>query len=361
VPVVRKTGEERVPGGAANSAANLRALGAEVSLLGVVGDDAAATLLRAALRARGVDDAWLVADDEASTLHKCRVLADGQYVVRYDEGDGTDSPPAGARLLARLDDAFAGCDLVVISDYGYGVVTDAIIARLRALRAARPCPLVIDTKEPRRFAAAGATIITPNLLEARLAVDPRPPADPQRTAGPLDLAAVETLGRRLLAAIDTAHAAITLGGDGVLLLDRRGRRGTCPRTRCRRRTMSARATRSRPRWPSRSPPGPTRRGAVRIGIDAAGIAVTKRRTAIVEGQELLGRVSLRAEAADEGRRAAPSSWRDSTRRGGRAGRSSSPTGSSISSTRGISSSCDGDATSVTCWSSASTATVVCAA
>ncbi|CAA9567775.1 MAG: ADP-heptose synthase / D-glycero-beta-D-manno-heptose 7-phosphate kinase [uncultured Thermomicrobiales bacterium] len=319
VPVVRKTGEERVPGGAANSAANLRALGAEVSLLGVVGDDAAATLLRAALRARGVDDAWLVADDEASTLHKCRVLADGQYVVRYDEGDGTDSPAAGARLLARLDDAFAGCDLVVISDYGYGVVTDAIIARLRALRAARPCPLVIDTKEPRRFAVAGATIITPNLLEARLAVEPRPLADPRRAAGPLDLAAVETLGRRLLAAIDTAHAAITLGGDGVLLLDRRGPARHLPAHPVPQANDVGAGDSFTAALALALAAGADPEGAVRIGIDAAGIAVTKRRTAIVEGQELLGRVSLRAEAADEGgsSRAELLARLDAARRAGR--------------------------------------------
>jgi D-beta-D-heptose 7-phosphate kinase/D-beta-D-heptose 1-phosphate adenosyltransferase len=172
VPVVRKTSEERVPGGAANSAANVRALGAEVTLLGVVGNDATGAILRETLRARGVDDAWLVTDDETATLHKCRVLADGQYVVRYDEGDGVRSTEVQAQLLAHLDAAFADCDLVLIADYGYGVVTDALIARLRELRGVRPCPLVIDTKEPRRFANAGATIITPNVLEARLAIEP---------------------------------------------------------------------------------------------------------------------------------------------------------------------------------------------
>src|SRR5438270_10246432 len=78
VPVVRKTAEQRAPGGAANTAANLRALGADVCLLGIVGPDAAGGLLRAALHERGVDDRWLVEDAAASTLHKLRILADGQ-------------------------------------------------------------------------------------------------------------------------------------------------------------------------------------------------------------------------------------------------------------------------------------------
>src|SRR5438105_6673491 len=60
VPVVRKTAEERAPGGAANTAANLRSLGAEVEYLAIVGRDPVGALLREALRTRGVDDRWLV-------------------------------------------------------------------------------------------------------------------------------------------------------------------------------------------------------------------------------------------------------------------------------------------------------------
>src|SRR5690554_1244441 len=75
VPVVRKTAEERVPGGAANCAANLRALGADVVFLGLIGRDVTGLLLRCALRERGVDDRWLVEDEAVSTLHKLRILA----------------------------------------------------------------------------------------------------------------------------------------------------------------------------------------------------------------------------------------------------------------------------------------------
>ena len=85
VPVVRKTAEQRIPGGAANTAANLRALDAEVVFLAIVGHDTAGSLLRQALRERGVSDQWLVEDEYASTLHKMRILADGQYVVRFDD------------------------------------------------------------------------------------------------------------------------------------------------------------------------------------------------------------------------------------------------------------------------------------
>ncbi|MBX6342716.1 MAG: bifunctional hydroxymethylpyrimidine kinase/phosphomethylpyrimidine kinase, partial [Thermomicrobiaceae bacterium] len=218
VPVVRKTAEERAPGGAANTAANLRALGAEVAFVGLVGRDVAGALLRKALRERGVDDAWLVEDGSVTTLHKLRILADGQYVVRFDEGETRDcAPEAREALLQALDRAYPRCDVVVVSDYTYGVCGDDLLARLRALRAERPVPLVVDSKAIHRFRDVGATVVTPNYLEARLAVVPSAAAN-----GRVDLAEVERIGRRLLATIDAEQAAITLGADGVLLLERDG-------------------------------------------------------------------------------------------------------------------------------------------
>src|SRR5437762_451532 len=87
VPVVAKTAEYRLPGGAANSAANLCALGADVQLLGTVGRDLAGSLLRTALQDYGVSDQLLVETPNLATQHKLRILANGQYIVRFDEGE----------------------------------------------------------------------------------------------------------------------------------------------------------------------------------------------------------------------------------------------------------------------------------
>src|SRR5438067_2300169 len=88
VPVVQKTAEYRLPGGAANTAANIRALEANVLFLSRIGKDIDGTVLRSALRERGISDLWLVEDESVHTLHKLRILADGQYVVRFDAGPG---------------------------------------------------------------------------------------------------------------------------------------------------------------------------------------------------------------------------------------------------------------------------------
>ncbi|MDP9350948.1 MAG: PfkB family carbohydrate kinase, partial [Chloroflexota bacterium] len=79
VPVISRTHEERVPGGAANTAANLQALGAHVVMLGVVGTDTAGEHLHNTLQRLGVDTSRVVRDPSVSTLHKLRLLANGQY------------------------------------------------------------------------------------------------------------------------------------------------------------------------------------------------------------------------------------------------------------------------------------------
>ena len=287
VPVVRKTAEERVAGGAANTAANLQALGAQVALLGVVGPDQPGKTLRTALRAQGIDDRWLVEDDAGWTLHKLRVLAGGQYVVRFDEGETCAAHrSAQQQLLRNLDLAFWSCDLVVVSDYAYGVVSEALIERLRMLRAERPCVLVIDSKDLKRVQRAQATVVTPNHREAWQTVAPstRPHA--------VNLEEMEQVGTQLLTLIDAEWAAITLGAHGVLLVDRNdfylhipARPVTHPNDVGAGDSFTAALALA-------LGAGADREHAARIAIEAAAIAVTKERTAIVTQQELLQRVSL---------------------------------------------------------------------
>src|SRR5215472_10325069 len=113
VPVVELGREVCAPGGAANVAANLAALGARTTLVAVTGRDQAGERLRADLVARGVDVTTLLSDPSCRTHQKTRVIADGQYLVRMDEGR-----TAGARhLYDAVDSALCGADVVVISDH----------------------------------------------------------------------------------------------------------------------------------------------------------------------------------------------------------------------------------------------------
>lgn len=301
VPVVRKTAELRVPGGAANSAANLRALDANVAFLGIIGKDATATLLRSALRQRGVDDSWLVEDEFASTLHKLRILADGQYVVRFDDEEIHHySPESHTKLLANLEKTFPTCDLVVVSDYCYGVVSDTLIDRLRTLRAAHPKVLLVDSKDLYRFRDAGATVITPNRLEAQLLVEHRrdilassSPGGALNGESDPPLAEVERVGKHILMMIDAEYLAITMAGDGVFLLDRHGTARHLPVHPVQHANDIGAGDSFAAAMALALAADASIDEAARIGIDAASIAVTKRWTSVVSYQELLQRVSLR--------------------------------------------------------------------
>ena len=294
VPVVRKLAEERVPGGAANVAANLAALGAEVFLLGVTGDDPAGRLLRAALRDRGIDDSWLVADTRATTLHKLRILANGQYVVRFDEGgDGSYGSETRQALSAALDHIYPSSDLVVLSDYSYGVISDTLLAQIRRLRDALPRPLAVDTKKLVRFRELGATIITPNHLEARLAAGLN--AD---DADAHDVQSMMRIGRRLIEAIDAEHLAITLGAEGVCLVNRRGQARHLPGHPVPHVSDVGAGDSFLAAISLALASGALAQQAARIAIEASCVAAGKRRTSTVSRQELLQRMSLRAQAAE---------------------------------------------------------------
>src|SRR6266702_2942891 len=296
VPVLRKTGEHCIPGGAANTAANLCALEAEVFLLSIVGRDAVGMRLRSALLEQGVDDRWIVENESANTLHKLRIQADGQYVVRFDEDAHYHSKEGQEQLLAKLEEIFAHCDLVVVSDYGYGSVSDELIERIKLLHSLHPCPLLVDSKNLYRFRNIGATVVTPNYLEARLLVEHGRITEPSISETGIDMSEVEHIGRRLLAMIDTEHAAITLAGDGVFLIDRQGMTLYIPTFPIVQANDVGAGDSFAAAMALALVAGGNIEESARIAVDAASIAITKRWTSVVSYQELLQKVSLRDNA-----------------------------------------------------------------
>lgn len=167
VPVVQVTEESRRLGGAANVIHNLRALGGQVIACGVVGADDPGRLLIDDLRRLGADVSGVVQSRGAATTRKTRIIAHQQQVVRLDREDarqGESSAAARARgfLLANL----ARADVVVISDYGKGLITPTLLVALAALRAQRGFPLVIDPKKVNYAHYRRPSLVTPNREEA---------------------------------------------------------------------------------------------------------------------------------------------------------------------------------------------------
>lgn len=161
VPVVRARDQRHVPGGAANVAANVLDFGAKIDLVGIIGSDGKD--LVDALVARGhVDQAGLVIDPSRRTIRKQRIMA-GQQVVRIDFEDLHPlAPEIEQELIARTGVAVASADVVVLSDYGKGVLTDAVLAAVIARAQALGKPVIVDPKRRDFSGYRGATIITPN-------------------------------------------------------------------------------------------------------------------------------------------------------------------------------------------------------
>src|SRR5690606_38788986 len=145
VPVVDIQSDRFVLGGAANVAANLRALGAEVVFCSVTGDDPDADRALAMIAEAGFAPDYLIREKTRATIVKTRILADGHPLVRLDRGD--DSPISGEseqRLIRFLEEQFSGCDGVVVADYHKGVVTQAVIDCLLRLKMAHPTFIAVD-------------------------------------------------------------------------------------------------------------------------------------------------------------------------------------------------------------------------
>lgn len=218
VPVVDFQRESFMPGGAANVARNLSALGAAPELIAVVGKDDSADRLRELLREQHVNCAGLVEHPGRPTSIKTRIVAHQQQVVRVDrESRGHLDSAATGRLLETIESRLKGADAVIVGDYGKGVVTQELLDELKDLCRRRGVWLSLDPKPVHHLNLSGLSLITPNRKEAfELSGIP----DDTRSGNPLtDINLVRTAGR-LLNDISPALLLITLGEHGMLLCRR---------------------------------------------------------------------------------------------------------------------------------------------
>ncbi|MFA6015323.1 MAG: D-glycero-beta-D-manno-heptose-7-phosphate kinase [Gallionellaceae bacterium] len=164
VPVLKVSRVEERPGGAANVARNIASLGANCTLLSVVGDDEAGDCLQRLLNEQGRVETLLHRDPGFATIVKLRAIARQQQLLRID----FETPPSHEVLQAKLTDyeeKLPHCDVVILSDYGKGGLTH--IARMIELARAAGKPVLADPKGEDYARYRGATLLTPNRSEFR--------------------------------------------------------------------------------------------------------------------------------------------------------------------------------------------------
>ncbi|MFO7286069.1 MAG: bifunctional D-glycero-beta-D-manno-heptose-7-phosphate kinase/D-glycero-beta-D-manno-heptose 1-phosphate adenylyltransferase HldE [Gammaproteobacteria bacterium] len=208
VPVVRTVSTEQRPGGAANVALNLAALDASATLACVVGADERGRVLQTALESRGVRCRF-VCSESVPTVHKLRVLARNQQLIRLDSELSLADAADGLLPLFReaLDDA----DIVVLSDYAKGTLTD--VTKLIASCKERRVPVLVDPKGLDFGRYRGATLLTPNQSEFRAVAGPWSSEDE-----------FYAKGEALRAELDLDCLLVTRGERGMALFPRDGSR-----------------------------------------------------------------------------------------------------------------------------------------
>ena len=166
VPVVRVTREEERSGGAANVAHNVAALGAQATLLSVVGDDDASRRLEALMATTGIATHF-ARDPDLKTTVKLRVIGRQQQLIRLDF-ENTPRTELLANQTTRLEELAPGCGAVLFSDYGKGGLGH--VADMIALARKLHIPSLVDPKGIDYSSYHGATLITPNRAELQQVV-----------------------------------------------------------------------------------------------------------------------------------------------------------------------------------------------
>jgi D-beta-D-heptose 7-phosphate kinase/D-beta-D-heptose 1-phosphate adenosyltransferase len=218
VPVVEWLRESSMPGGAANVARNLSALGVQVELFGVTGRDPAGEQLLGLLKADRVDCRHWLTQAGRTTTCKTRIIAHQQQVARVDrESPGDLEPEAVEHLLGGIRRRLSGASAVIVGDYGKGVVTQGLLDELKRHCRERGVWLSLDPKPVRHLDLRGLSLITPNRKEA---FELAGLADARRGDGPLADAALGGAVNRLMESLAPALLLITLGDQGMLLCRR---------------------------------------------------------------------------------------------------------------------------------------------
>jgi rfaE bifunctional protein kinase chain/domain len=212
--ILRHEQTQTLPGGAANCAMNLVALGARVSLVSVTGTDEPGNELRKKLATAGVDIEGVVISERVQTTTKMRILAghshsSRQQVIRIDyDGDLLPDGEVSRQIAEKLERKVLSANAVVISDYNYGVVSGGAVELVRQTHHAQAIPVLVDSRF-RLTEFPGFTAATPNEEEVENLVGSQITSTEQ----------LEAAGAELKSRLEHRALLVTRGGHGMMLLE----------------------------------------------------------------------------------------------------------------------------------------------
>ena len=210
VQVVDIKKESAVLGGAGNVINNLKAFGSHVSVISVIGDDENGKELLTHLNTINADTSKIVHENGRKTTKKSRVIASNQQIIRFDSEDKIDISEASQKaILTNLHEIIEHIDVIILSDYGKGVLTDSLTREIIAHANLHEVKVLVDPKGEDYSKYSGAYLLTPNKKEAS-------------QASKIVINSQESLIKAhqyLKSTVDLDYSVITLSEDGISVYD----------------------------------------------------------------------------------------------------------------------------------------------
>jgi D-beta-D-heptose 7-phosphate kinase/D-beta-D-heptose 1-phosphate adenosyltransferase len=211
VPVVWVTCESFTPGGAANVANNIHALGGRVALCGVIGNDTGGSLLREELKKKSIDIGGIVIDGHRPTTLKTRIIASHQQLLRVDKEEVASlEDNLIEQILTSVREKIKEIDGIVIEDYGKGLIVPRLLSEVVGLAKRFQKIITVDPKINHFSYYKGVTAITPNHYEAEA-------GSGVKIQNSQD---IDRAGRKLLEELGAEGVLVTLGENGMRLFQK---------------------------------------------------------------------------------------------------------------------------------------------
>jgi len=211
VPVVFVKNESFTLGGSGNVIHNLASLGGKVLAVGVVGTGRNGNRILKKLEELGVNTKGVIRDPERLTTQKTRVIAVSQHVLRIDRETRKEvSWETRNQLIASIEKSIPKADMVLISDYGKGLITQDLMVQILKTARAKNKFVIADPKGLSFVKYAGVSLLTPNKKEAGIAAG----------VEIVDSSSLQKAAEKILQTLDIGKLLITLGQDGMILFER---------------------------------------------------------------------------------------------------------------------------------------------
>lgn len=282
VPVVNVKRQSYMPGGSLNVANNIHTLKGTVYPCGVIGRDIEGRMLLKVIRREGIDTGGIVQDSSRPTALKTRVIAHSQQVVRFDKESSDDvSAEILKRILKFVRQQISGVDILIVEDYGKGVIQPALLKEIVKLAKKFKKPVLVDPKEKNFSYYSGVSIVTPNRKEAYAAYQLGFGKKPS---------SLDEAGRGLLKYWKAEAVLVTLGEDGMALFEKNGKITRIPTAAQEVFDVSGAGDTVIGTLALSLAAGANARQAAKLANIAAGVVVAKLGTATVSSEELQGAV-----------------------------------------------------------------------